>query len=96
MSTPKLIAHRMSGASHMDNGMNGPIMAMSFFAGVGLSFNGILTSLLAAIAVGVIAKGFDRGAKILIAYLNNHWRREARRLEKRVKELERAEQRSRS
>jgi hypothetical protein len=70
----------------MENGMNGPIIALSFVAG--MSFSGLLTSLVAAILVGVIAKGFDRLTKFLIAERSNHWRRVAKSNETRVRELE--------
>jgi hypothetical protein len=82
----------------MEHGMNGPIMAISFFAGMGFSFSGLLTSLLAAILVGVIAKGFDRLTRAWIAERNNYWRREAQRQEReknalaaRLKDLQGAE-----
>jgi len=74
----------------MDTGVgNAPYMALTFFSGMGmLSITGLLTSLIAAVLVGVISKGFDSLIRSLIAERKNRWRLEAKRLAAENRQLE--------
>lgn len=69
-------------------GMNGPIMGVSFLAAVGVSFIGVLTSVLVALLVGLLGKGIDVLVKRYFQNRENFWRKEAIKWKKKAKELE--------
>ena len=69
------------------NGVNGPLAMLTFFAGAGASFGGILFSLLAAILVPVLGKAVDGLVRTWIAERGNRWKKRALEAEARLKEL---------
>lgn len=68
----------------MDNGagLNGPVMALTFLSGLGLtSITNLLASLLSAILIGLIGLAANTLLKGWIADRNNLWRKRAKELE---------------
>ena len=67
----------------MENGSsNGPLLAMTLIVGLGaIGVTGVLSSILVAVLVGLLGKSVDVALRLLVARRDNHWRREAKRLQ---------------
>lgn len=67
---------------------NGPLVAMTFIVGLGaVSLTGVLSSILVALLMGLLGKGVDVALRAYIARRENHWRREALRLDQELRGL---------
>jgi integral membrane sensor domain MASE1 len=78
----------------MDNGTNGPIMALSFIAGLGaLSIGGILSAIVGSLLVGIIGKSIDSLIRNWFANRNNRWRRRALAAEEQLERVKRSDDR---
>jgi len=85
----------MNGEVHMDSsgmGVNAPIVALSFLAGTWAMLSTLMNPVLASILVGLLCKGLDvivrHVVRAVMEQQKLRWRREARRLKRRVQELE--------
>ncbi|MBD0370313.1 MAG: hypothetical protein ICV60_05720 [Pyrinomonadaceae bacterium] len=79
----------MAVETHMNNGTgaNGVIMLLAFVSG--LSVSGILLSLLATVAVGLMGKAVDGLIRWGVATYTNHWRKKYLQMEARAEDAER-------
>jgi hypothetical protein len=67
---------------------NGPLVAMTFIVGLGaVSLTGVLSSILVAVLMGLLGKGVDVALRAYFARRDNHWRREAQRLDQELRQV---------
>jgi hypothetical protein len=73
----------------MENGSsNGPLVAMTLIVGLGaIGVTGVLSSILVAVLVGLLGKSVDVALRLLVARRDNHWRREAKRLQRELDQI---------